>query len=78
MKIEIELRPCLASSQKALFHKWIEIRDIVEPSPMIGGHNGGIVSSTLGLIEYDDGAIGMVHPSTIVFKDNKIKDFMFK
>ncbi len=78
MKIEVELRPCLAAGQKALFHKWVEISNIVEPSPKIGGHSGGIVKSTLGLVEYEDGATGLVYPTNIIFKDEKIKEFMFK
>jgi hypothetical protein len=77
MKVEIELRPCLVSGQKALFHRWVDISNVIEPSPMIGGHGGGVIKSTLGLIEYEDGATGLVHPTTIVFKDEKIKEFMF-
>ena len=77
MKLEIELRPCLVSRQKALFHRWVDISDIIEPSPLMGGHCGGVVKYTLGLVEYEDGATGLVHPTKIVFKDEKIKEFIF-
>ncbi len=42
MKIETELRPCLINGKKALFHNWSNKSQIVDPSPFVGGHQGGL------------------------------------
>lgn len=65
------LRPCIVASNKAYFHKWINKSKIVDPSPMIGGHRGGVVSFTVGIIEYEDGVVHECNPYEIRFTDNK-------
>lgn len=77
MKIEVELRPCIVDDRKALFHKWIDKSTIVEPSPMMGGHNGGVLKFTVGIIELEDGTVEERYPYKIKFLDNKIKDYCF-
>ena len=71
MKIETKLRPCLVNGEKALFHTWSNKSQIVEPSPLIGGHNGGVLEYTVGIIEYEDGQISECLPSQIKFIDAK-------
>lgn len=62
-----EYRPCFVGDKKALFHRWNDISYIVEPSISIGGHGGGVVKHTLGMIEYEDGTIEEVAPRKIKF-----------
>jgi hypothetical protein len=76
--IETELRPCIVKDRKALFHKWSDKSRIVEPSPMIGGHNGGILKYTVGIIEYEDGVVTECYPHEIKFTDTKIKEYCFE
>lgn len=69
VKVKDELRPCYADGEKAFFHKWEEKSRIVEPSPMIGGHGGGVLKYTLAIVEYESGKVAEVEPSKIRFID---------
>lgn len=71
MKIETELRPCLVNDKRALFHTWSSRSQIVDPSPLIGGHQGGVLKYTVGIIEYEDGQVCECLPSQIKFIDSK-------
>jgi len=76
-------RPCKVGSEKneyrkALFHRWSEFANVVEPSPMIGGHPGGQIKYTLGIVEYEDGQVEQVHPREIIFLDNLFEDVRYK
>lgn len=75
--ISHELRPCYADGKKAFFHKFVEHSRIVEPSPMIGGHNGGVIKYTLAIVEYENGNVDFVDPCKIRFVDEKIKEYAF-
>jgi hypothetical protein len=72
-----EYRPCYVGGKKALFHKWEDVSEIVEPSIMKGGHGGGVVKGTLAIVELEDGTIKRVTPHIIQFADNKIKEYAF-
>lgn len=75
--IEIQLRPCKINDKKALFHKWSDKSQIVEPSPMIGGHTGGVLKWTVGIIEYENGEIAECLPNGIQFLDNEFEKYCF-
>ena len=36
---------------------------------MAGEHNGGVISATLALVEFEDGRVEECYPHWIVFKD---------
>lgn len=72
-----EYRPCYVKDKKALFHRWEEKSEIVVPSPMVGGHGGGVVKGTLAIVEYEDGTIDEVRPQQIRFADDKINEYAF-
>ena len=57
--------------RKALFHGWSAIAQLVDASPMIGGHPGGTVADTLAIVEYMDGNVERVHPEQIQFLDTE-------
>lgn len=78
IKIEYDLRPCMVRDKPALFHKWVDNRDVLEPSPMRGGHNGGVIAYTQGLVEYADGSVGMVSPTSIKFEDKLFEQYAFE
>lgn len=91
--IENILRPCLVQTyrldeirrrhmvedvqKKALFHQWMNKSEIYPPSAMVGGHPGGIVSGTLGIVEFEDGKIAEVNPTDITFIDHKFDEYAF-
>lgn len=67
--IKEERRPCYVDGKKAMFHKWAEHRVIVSPSLAVGGHNGGVVTYQLALVEYENGKVDFVRADSIVFAD---------
>lgn len=89
-----ELRPCYVTvykndtekrgrlkkdgEVKALFHCWEQTSEVVAPSPMFGGHNGGIISGILGIVEREDGVVGRVKPEDIRFADNVRQECAFR
>lgn len=79
-KIEIgfKLRPCIVGHQRALFHCWEQRSEVVPPSPMVGGHPGGVVSLNLGIIEREDGTIHKAYPEEIRFIDGEAKRYFLE
>lgn len=65
----MNLRSCIVVDKKAYFHRWIDKSKIIDPSPMIGGHNGGVIKFTVGLVEYEDGSVHECYPHEIKFTD---------
>ena len=77
MEIEFDLRPCLIKDKRALFHRWDEVRQVVPPSNMIGGHCGGVISQTFGIVELEDGTVKEWHSSGLS-GTNGLKNFVLK
>lgn len=75
--IKQNLRPCLVNDKKALFHCWHEYSNVIDPSPLIGGHSGGQLKILFGIIEDETGQIYKVNPTEIRFIDNKIQEYNF-
>lgn len=73
----IDKRPCLIKDKKALFHMWFECAKVVPPSPMVGGHSGGIIKDVFGLVEFEDGSVSEVYPYEIKFLDSPFIDYYF-
>lgn len=65
------------NKKKALFHRWEDKSEVVQPSNMIGGHNGGTISGVLAIVEFEDGRISEVSPGDITFIDNKFAEYSF-
>lgn len=78
--IETKLRPCYilgehGNKTKALFHCWNHISNVVDASPLIGGHPGGAVAWTAAIVELEDGSITLVHPQNITFMPGIFEDY---
>lgn len=73
-----QYRPCVVDGRKALFHTWEHWSEIIPPSPMVGGHAGGVIQGGCGIVEYEDGQIEKVYPQQIRFTDNIFKDYCFE
>lgn len=70
--LQIETRPCKVKDKNAFFHRWSDISRVISPSVMVGGHPGGVVSKTVGIIEYvEDGTVHECYPDEIRFLDTK-------
>lgn len=60
---------------KALFHCWNHRSELVDASPMIGGHPGGQVSGIFAIVEYEDGTVHEVEPAHIRFVDYAMREY---
>ncbi len=72
------MRLCQAKGVEAIFHKWSENSEIIPPSPMIGGHSGGVIRYAVAIVEFiHNGQVTEVAPSDIIFHDSEkvAKDF---
>lgn len=72
--VEDHKRPCFVvrddgSKLKAIFHRWSDISEIYAPSPLEGGHPGGVVKGTLAIVELESGQVGTASPEKITFID---------
>ena len=70
-----EVRTCIADGKPALFHKWCDVSEIIAPSCLRGGHQGGVASDTLALVEYEDGSTAQIHCTKIKFTDNRAAQY---
>ena len=64
-------RACLWRGERAIFHRWVEVRQIVPPSVMVGGHAGGVVSDIFALVEIEGGSMTYSEPKDVQFIDTK-------
>lgn len=55
------------------FHCWEQYSDVVDASPLRGGHPGGQVSQVFGIVEFKDG-VRRVEPFHIKFCDEDNAD----
>lgn len=85
MTIEYALRPCIAygnavggDPKKALFHRWVDVAEVIPPSPLRSGHGGGQVWGVCGLVEFEDGGMHMIEPRMIVFIDNMHSNYAWE
>ena len=80
IQIETRLRPCYVSiekgkKEKALFHCWSFKSTVVEPSIMVGGHPGGVIAYSTGIVELEDGRVIEVMPTSIAFYKGIFNDY---
>ena len=75
IEITISLRPCITNFGKGLFHRWIDRAEVIRPSVLRGGHNGGQSWEIFGLVELEDGRVVEVLPNDIQFIDNPCEVF---
>lgn len=54
-----------------LFHCWSQVSEIAPPSVMVGGHSGGVIADTFGIVEDGDGRVHRVRPEKIQFTDKE-------
>lgn len=62
-----KVRKCLVLGLEMKFHGWFQRSDIIEPSPMAGGHSGGVLQYPVGLVEDSEGKMTEVLPKQIKF-----------
>lgn len=70
IKVSFETRLCEVNGELGYFHCWEPYSTPIEPSPMIGGHPGGMFSRVCGIVEFSDG-VEKVFPEDIRFCDDQ-------
>ena len=70
MKIEWKTRLCKVDGELGYFHTWEQWSNVVDASPLRGGHPGGQVSQVYGIVEFKNG-VRRVDPYRIKFCDEQ-------
>ena len=71
-------RPCYAKGERGLFHHWVDIAEVIGSSMVVGGHPGGKLRMTYGIVELQDGRVKLYEPKDIRFADGGVfGEFMF-
>ena len=73
IKISYDMRPCVVSGKKALFHRWVEEAYPIEASVQFGGCPGGQIRNTLGLVEFEDGSLDLASVRDMRFIKQSVK-----
>lgn len=55
------MRKCIFKDEVAIFHGIYQISQVIPPSMLNGGHNGGVVSEPMAVIETIDGNLLTVY-----------------
>lgn len=63
-----ERRDCVVNGKVGCFCCWEQWADVIEPSPMTGGHPGGQLAAVYAIVEFDDG-VRRVNIADIQFTD---------
>ena len=71
--IEQETRLCHVKGKKCLFHRWIDRSEVIDASPLRGGHSGGTLRVTFALVVGEDGKVFEVFPTDVIFADDRCK-----
>lgn len=67
-EIRHETRLCQVDGELGYFHTWEHWSNVVDSSPLRGGHPGGQVGQVYGIVEFKD-SVRRVDPSKIKFCD---------
>lgn len=68
--VEWEKRLCSVDDKMGYFHCWEHWANVVDASPLIGGHPAGQISQVYGIVEFVDG-VKRIDPSKIRFIDEE-------
>ncbi len=72
----MKYRLCEVKNKICYFHTWEHWSNVIETSPLIGGHSSGLISNTFGLVEFPDGLVRQVCPNEIRFIDDTHEKLM--
>jgi hypothetical protein len=63
--INSEYRTCIVCKKRALFHKWVHIKNLIGQEYEVG------------IVEYENGQVEEVTPNNIKFCDDKLNNSSF-
>lgn len=68
--INFPTRLCEVSGELGYFHLWEQWTNVVDASPLRGGHPAGQIGQVYGIVEFKDG-VRRVDPTKIKFCDEE-------
>lgn len=69
LEIRQERRLCKVNDELGYFHTWEQWANVLDASPLRGGHPGGQVGQVYGIVEFKDG-VRRIDPTKIIFCDD--------
>lgn len=69
-EIKWETRLCEVNGEPGYFHCWEHWSNVIDASPLRGGHPGGQIGQVYGIVEFKDG-IRRIDPAKIKFCDEE-------
>lgn len=70
MSVNWQTRLCEVKGELGYFHLWEQWSNVVDASPLRGGHPGGQIGQVYGIVEFKD-SVRRVDPSAIRFCDEE-------
>ena len=70
MNVELPTRLCEVKGELGYFHLWEQWSNVVDASPLRGGHPAGQIGQVYGIVEFKDGVrrVDILFPSSSVMK----------
>ena len=68
--INFPTRLCEVSGELGYFHLWEQWTNVIDASPLRGGHPAGQIGQVYGIVEFKDG-VRRADPTKIKFCDEK-------
>lgn len=70
-KLKTENRKCIFKKEVYTFHGFYQESNVIPPSPLVGGHSGGVIAYPVAIIEDKKGKLMEVEATSIQLKENK-------
>lgn len=64
-------RKCIFKETVCTFHGFFQRSMVIEPSLMLGGHDGGVMAYPVAIIETEEGDVIEAQAVSIQFMENK-------
>lgn len=70
-KLKTENRKCIFKKEVYTFHGFYQESNVIPPSPLVGGHSGGVIAYPVAIIETEKGEVLEVGAIKIQFKEDE-------
>nr|DAW47348.1 MAG TPA: hypothetical protein [Caudoviricetes sp.] len=70
-KLITENRKCIFRKEVYTFHGFYQESNVIPPSPLVGGHSGGVIAYPVAIIETEKGEVLEVEAMKIQFKEDE-------
>lgn len=70
-KLKTENRKCIFKKEVYTFHGFYQESNVIPPSPLVGGHSGGVIAYPVAIIEDEKGNVMEVEAIKIQFKEDE-------